>query len=115
MKGQVEGPPSERFAHSAEERQVGGAGEEEPPRLAAAIDRALDGQQEAGAALDLVDGDRLVSGDQGLRIALGRLEGREVVERQVAAAGEGRVGGEQRRLARLTKAGGLIVVAYALA
>ena len=81
------------------------AGEEEPPRLAPAIDRALDGQQETGTALDLVDGHGLVSGDQGLRITLGRFQGREVVEGQVAPSCEGRVGGKQRRLSGLAKAG----------
>src|SRR5258708_35864804 len=91
-KSEVHGPAGERLANPLEQRQIGGAREQEAPGAAVAIDGALDGNEKLRRTLHLVDGEGLVAGQETLRIFPRRGELGEVVERHVPARGAARGG-----------------------
>ena len=91
VKRQVERPAGERLADPTEKRQVGRTAQQKAARGSALVHRAFDGQQEVRAALDLIDGQRLLTGDQRVGVPLCRLEGCEIVERQVPPLAQGLV------------------------
>ena len=69
------------------EQQVRRPGEHETSRPPAPIDRPLDGEQQFGRPLHLVQGHRPVSAHERIRVAAGRVDHVQVVQRAVAPAG----------------------------
>ena len=91
-QGQNLHPPGQAVGDPGQEHDVGGPGQEEPPGTAVPVHRGLDGQEQAGRPLDLVQerplGELVQEPD---RIGAGRAQGIEVIERPVAAAGNRRL------------------------
>jgi hypothetical protein len=72
--------PGQRVGHHRQGHQVGRAGQQEASRPAIAVDRLLDGQQQARRALNLVDNHGPITADEshdGLIMAPYRLPGRK--------------------------------------
>ena len=80
-QGEVARAAGERLRHPAHEEQVRRAAEQELPRPAAAVDGPLDGQQQIGSALHLVQGDWFGAAHQRLRVAPRRVQHVQVVQR----------------------------------
>ena len=89
-EGEVAGAAGEGLGDAAHQQQVGGAGEKEFPGHAPVVDVSLHGVQQLGLALHLVERDRLATAEERPRVAPGRVDHIEVVEREEAAA----LGGE---------------------
>ena len=64
-------PASQRVRDRGQRHQIGGTGQKKPTRPAVFIDALLDGQQQLGCALDLIDHRPVQTADHACRIALG--------------------------------------------
>ena len=66
---QVQGAPGQGLRHAAQQTECGRAREHEAPRGSPSVHCGFDRQQQLGTALGLVDSERLVIAEQGVRVA----------------------------------------------
>ncbi|MBI4629496.1 MAG: hypothetical protein HY729_12350 [Candidatus Rokubacteria bacterium] len=83
QQGEVGGTPREGLGHGPHQQQVRRTGQQEATAPPVLVDGALDGEQKAGSALDLVQRHAVAFLDQRLRPTLGPVEDVEIVQRPV--------------------------------
>lgn len=99
-EGDHRDPPRQRLPDPADRLGIRGSDEQEGSGRRAAIDVPLDGKEEIGGALDLVDRHgQAEPRDEPLRVRPRRGQGRQIVEADEGTAAATELG--QRRLARL--------------
>ena len=82
---QVNGASSESVGHIAQQQKVGRSGEQKVPGAPALIHRRLDGQEQRGRPLHLIQGDR-ANAKQGFRVAGGLVQHTHVIQAQERAS-----------------------------
>ncbi len=104
MEGEVAGATGEGLRDGGHEREVGRAGEDEASLRPVLIHSPLDGDEQFGATLDLIEDDRL--GEEGFRVGSGAGEGSEVIEGPVSViTGDAGFVLDERGLAGLAESG----------
>ena len=104
MEGEVAGATGEGLRDGGHECEVGRAGEDEASHGPVLVHRPLDGDEQFGATLDLIEDDGL--GKEGLRVGTGAGKDSEVIQGPVSVVtGDGGFVLEERGLAGLAKSG----------
>ncbi len=103
MQCQIHRAPGQCFCDLREQGEIGRARHEKPPRPASAIHQPLQGREQLGAFLRLVEGEVLFRVQRKLRLALQDGQHREVIQSPVSPLGEGPLVQQQSAFADLAR------------